>query len=142
MMTSVGRRPSSPVATAAAAAANHINKHTPERESRALAWRSGRQQWRAPFSDNSRVKLLQDRRQYPNAVQLYKCIYDTPLLSAFRHCQYVQTNFSQYIFGIAGFKVGAGSRPPSKPFIFYFSLMTDAYETTTQLSRTAAHCFS
>jgi len=109
MMTSVGRRrPSSPVATAAAAAANHINKHTPERELRALARRSGRQQWRAPFSDNSRVKLLQDRRQYPNAVRLYKCIYDTPLLSAFRHCQYVQTNFSQYIFGMAGFKGGGG----------------------------------
>jgi len=109
MMTSVGRRrPSSPVATAAAAAANHINKHTPERESRALAWRSGRQQWRAAFSDNSRVKLLQDRRQYPNAVRLYKCIYDTPLLSAFRHCQYVQTNFSQYIFGMAGFKGWGG----------------------------------
>ena len=34
--------------------------------------------------------------------------------------------------------------PPTKPFIFYFSLMIglDVYETTTYLSRIGDHCFS
>ena len=32
--------------------------------------------------------------------------------------------------------------PPTKPFILYFSLMIDAYETTTQLGRIVDHCFS
>jgi len=33
-------------------------------------------------------------------------------------------------------------RSPTKPFTFYFSLMIDAYETTTQLSRIVDHRFS
>jgi len=32
--------------------------------------------------------------------------------------------------------------PPTKPFIFYISLMIDAYETTTQLGRIVDRRFS
>jgi len=47
----------------------------------------------------------------------------------------------------AGFNGGGGAGPrpstsrgpPSKPFRFYFSLMTDAYKTATSLSRTVDH---
>ena len=36
-----------------------------------------------------------------------------------------------------------GPRPPTEPFIFYFSLTTDAYETTDLVvARTVDHCFS
>ena len=35
-----------------------------------------------------------------------------------------------------------GLPPITKPFIFYFSLMIDAYETTTSLLRIVRHCYS
>ena len=36
-----------------------------------------------------------------------------------------------YSVGFKGSPEGPGPRPATKPFIFYFSLMLDAYETTT-----------
>jgi len=48
--------------------------------------------------------------------------------------------WERLIAGFAGTSSGAGAstprtptnrRPPTEPFVFYFSLMTDAYETTT-----------
>jgi len=40
-------------------------------------------------------------------------------------------NTHNFRAGLKAGPVGLGPRPPTKPFIFYFSLMIDAYETTT-----------